>query len=106
MTRKWNFVNDQSTTNYTVGNEIIFSTKVLKSNHCNFNDAYVLVRGVITILWLDAATQVTFKNCASFTVYLTKDNGRKIDVAEDLVSFGHANVSLVRIQFELFWHDR
>ena len=44
VTRKWNIVNDQSNANYDVGNEIICNTKVLKSNLCDFNDAYILVR--------------------------------------------------------------
>ena len=34
MTRKWNIVNDQSNTNYELGNEIIYNTKELKSNLC------------------------------------------------------------------------
>ena len=43
VTRKWNIVNDQSNTNYNVGNEIIHNTEVLKSNLCDYNDAYILV---------------------------------------------------------------
>ena len=39
-TRKWNIVNDQSNTNYDVENEITYNTEVLKSNLCNYNDAY------------------------------------------------------------------
>ena len=45
VTRKWNIVNDQSNANYDVGNEIIYNTEVLKSNLCDYNDAYILVRG-------------------------------------------------------------
>ena len=92
MTRKCNIDNDESNTNYAVGNEIIYSTRVLKSNHCHFNEAYILVKGVITILWRDAAVQVTFKNCAPFTKCITKIDGKTIRDAEDLVSFGHANI--------------
>ena len=44
VTRKWNIVSDQSNTNYYVGNRIIYDTEVLKSNLCDFNDAYILVR--------------------------------------------------------------
>ena len=33
--RKWSIVSDQSSTNYDVGNKIIYNTKVLKSNPCN-----------------------------------------------------------------------
>ena len=49
VTRKWNIVNDQSNTNYDVRNEILYDTEVLKSNLCDYNDAYVLVRGDIAI---------------------------------------------------------
>ena len=32
-TKNWNIVNDQSNTNYTAGNETLYSTEVLKSTH-------------------------------------------------------------------------
>ena len=38
VTRKWNIVNDNSKKNYGVGTEIIYNTKVLKSNLCDYND--------------------------------------------------------------------
>ena len=43
VTRKWNIFNNQSNVNYDVGNEIIFNAEVLKSNLCDYNDAYILV---------------------------------------------------------------
>ena len=49
VTRKWNIVNDQSNAIYDLRNEIIYNTEVLKSNLCDYNDAYILVRGNITI---------------------------------------------------------
>ena len=48
VTRKWNIVNDQSNANYDVGNEIIYNAEVLKFNLCDYNDAYILVKGNIT----------------------------------------------------------
>ena len=39
LTRKWKIINDQSDANYAAQNEIIFSTDVLKSNHCYYADA-------------------------------------------------------------------
>ena len=39
-------VNDQSNMNQDVGNDIIYSAEVLKSNICDYNDAYILVRGM------------------------------------------------------------
>ena len=49
VTRKWNIVNDQSNANYDVGHEIIYSTEVLKSNLCDYNSAYILVRGISSL---------------------------------------------------------
>ena len=49
MTRKWNIVSDSSKTNYGVGSEIIYNTEALKPNLCDENDAYILVRGDITV---------------------------------------------------------
>ena len=49
VARKWNTVKDQSNTNYGVGNEMRYNTEVLKSNLCDYNDAYILVRGDITV---------------------------------------------------------
>ena len=62
MTRKRNIVSDQSNRNYNVGNEVIYNTEVLKSNLCDRNNAYILVRGDITVVE-DNLTQLAFKNC-------------------------------------------
>ena len=39
-----NIVDDQSNANYDVGNQVIYNTKVLKSNFCGQNDSYILVK--------------------------------------------------------------
>ena len=83
VTRKWNIVNDHSNANYGVGNEIIFNTEVLKSNLCDYNNAYILVRGDITIIG-HQTTPEPFKNCGPFTKCSTKIDGTTIDDAEDL----------------------
>ena len=83
LTRKWNIVNDQSNSNYDVGNEIIYNTENLKSNLCDYNDAYILVRWDITILG-HHVTLVVFKNCAPFIECITKIDGTKRDDVEDL----------------------
>ena len=44
-TRKSKIVNDQSNANYVVEKETIYNTEVLKSNLCEYNDIYILVRG-------------------------------------------------------------
>ena len=81
--RKWNIVNDNSKANYDVANEITYNTEVLKSSLCDYNDAYILVRGDVAAT-VAPATQVAFKNCAPFTKCITKIDGTTIDDAEDL----------------------
>ena len=64
--RKWNFVNHNLKTNYDVAHEITYNTEVLESNLCDYNDAYILVKGDITAT-VAPATQVSLENCAPFT---------------------------------------
>ena len=83
VTRKWSIFSNNSKANYGVGNEITYSIEVLKSNFCDYNDAYILVRGDITVT-AAGVTKVAFKNCAPFTKCITKIDGTTIDDAEDL----------------------
>ena len=41
--------NDQSNANFYVGNKIIYKTEVSRSNLCDDNNSYTLVRGEIII---------------------------------------------------------
>ena len=58
-------------------------TQKYQSNLCDYNDAYILVRGVITIVG-DNGTKVAFKNCAPFMKCIIKIDGTSIDDAENL----------------------
>ena len=75
-------VTRKSNANYGVVNEIIYNTEVLKSNFCDNNDAYISVRGDITVIG-HRVTQVALKNCAPFAKCITTE-GTAIDDAEDL----------------------
>ena len=77
-------MNDQSNANYDVGNETIYNTEVVKSNLCDCNDTYILVRGDIITTVHNNPTQVAFKNFAPFTKCVTNIDGTTIDDAEDL----------------------
>ena len=77
------FVNDKSNKNYDIGNEIIYNTEVLKSNLCEYNDVYILVRDDISIIG-DNGYQVSFENCAPFIKSITKIDVSTIDDDEDL----------------------
>ena len=65
VTRHWNIVNEQSNESYSVGNEMTYSTEVLKSNPCDCSNAYILVRGDIIVIGHNV-TQVALKNYATF----------------------------------------
>ena len=78
-----NIVHDQWNGSYDVGNKIIYNTVVIKSNLCDFNDAYILVKCDITVK-AAPATQVSFNHCAAFSKFITKIDGNTIDQALDL----------------------
>ena len=61
----------------------MYNTEVLKSNLCDYSNAYLLVRGDITIIE-HQVTQIALKNCAPFTKCNAKIDGTTIDDAEDL----------------------
>ena len=50
VTRKWNIGNNNSKSNYDTSNEITYNTEILKSNLCDYNDAYILVRSFFTVV--------------------------------------------------------
>ena len=87
-TRKWYVINDQNNTDYGDGDEngttIKFETKVIKSNLCDYSDAYILVTGDITARGGDANVKVAFKDCAPFTKCVTHINHENVDNADNL----------------------
>ena len=92
-TRNWVEINDESRGTYT-SNDIKFKTAMLRSNLCDYANAYILVKGTITIAGAenDDATKraeergkgVTFKNCAPFTKCMSRINNTDIDNAQDI----------------------
>ena len=82
-------INDESRGANNVGSPIKFKTTILKSSLCDYSDAYILVKGKITITGAgdDAAARqtderdedVAFKNCASFTSCISEINNTEID---------------------------
>ena len=49
VTKKWIEVYDQSQGNYNVNKEIRIKTSMLKSDLCDFSDAYIVVKGNIIV---------------------------------------------------------
>ena len=91
-TRNWVEINDESIGTYT-SNDIRFKTTMLRSSLCDYADAYILVKGTITITGEgdDAAKQLDernkgaiFKNCTPFTKCISRINNTDIDTARDI----------------------
>ena len=91
-TKNWVEINDESRKTYNVNSQIKFKAKMLKSSLFDYSDAYILVKGKITITRPgdDAAARqadergAAFKNCASFTNCISEINNTQIDNAKDI----------------------
>ena len=90
ITKKWVEVHDQSGSaedRYKPSKQIRFKTSMLRSDLCDFSDAYIVVKGNITVTNPNNAKRnksVAFKNNAPFINCISKINGVQIDNAEDL----------------------
>ena len=88
VTKKWIEVYDQSGGNYNVNKEIRIKTSMLRSDLCDYSDAYIVVKGDITLEGDNDANKrnknLAFKNNAPFINCISKINGVKIYNAEDL----------------------
>ena len=86
-TKNWVEINDESKESYSANSDIRFKTTMLRSNLCDYADAYILVKGTITVADTSAAgaatnitnKKVIFKICASFTNCISKINNTQKD---------------------------
>ena len=92
-TRNWVEINDESRGAYNVNSQIKFKTTMLKSSLCDCSDAYILVKGTITVNNTAAAAaaaanntnkKVIFKNCPPFTNCISEINNTQVDNAKDI----------------------
>ena len=78
---------NQKEGNYNVKKDIRFKTSMLRSDSCDFNDAYIAVKQDINVGAPNNAKKkkeaLAFKNNAPFINCISKINGLKIDNAED-----------------------
>ena len=92
--QNWVEINDESRGTYSVNSQIKFKTTMLKSSLCNYSDAYVHVKGTITVNNAAAAPapapanntnkKVIFKDCAPFTICISEINNTQVDNAKDI----------------------
>ena len=88
-TRNWIEINDESRGVYNVNSQIKFKTTMLKSSLCDYSDAYILVKGTITVNSTAAEgaaanninQKVIFRNC---TNCISEINNTQIDNAKDI----------------------
>ena len=89
-TRNWVEMNDDTIGAYSPNKQTRFKTAMLRSSLCDYGDAYILVKGNISVNNTAAAgaaanntnKKVIFKNCAPFTNCISKINNTQIDNAE------------------------
>ena len=92
-TQNWVEINDESREIYTVNRQTNFKTSMLRSSLCDYSDAYILVKGNISVNNTAAADadanntnkKVIFKNCAPFSNCISKINNTEVDNAEYIV---------------------
>ena len=90
-TRNWVEINDESRGAYNVNSQIKFKTIMLKPSLCDYSDAYIIVKGTISVNNTVGAgavnntnKKVIFKNCAPFTNCISEINNTQIDNAKDI----------------------
>ena len=89
ITKKWVDVNDQTGSaenRYKSSKQIRFKKSMLQSDLCDFSDAYIIVKGTITVTDPNNNaydTKLAFKDNAPFISCISKINNALIDNAED-----------------------
>ena len=90
IAKNWIEVHDQSgnaENRYNSNKQIRFKTSMLRSDLCDYSDAYIVVKGNITVTNPDNDAydkKLAFKNNAPFTSCISKINNTLIDNVEDL----------------------
>ena len=91
-TKNWVEINDESRGMYTTGGDIKFKITMLKSSLCDYSDAYILIKGNITVnnTAAEGATanntnkKVIFESCAPFIDCISKINNTQADNAKNI----------------------
>ena len=89
ITKKWIEVHDQSGETYNTNKQIRFKISMLRSDLCDFSDAYIIVKGIVTVSADERDRdemnrQVVLKNNAPFISCISKINGVLDENAEEL----------------------
>ena len=85
--KSWVEKNDVSRGTYDTDSQIKFKTMMLKLRLCDYSDAYIFVKGTITVPNTAAAGQPANNNgidCAPFTDFISEINNTQIDNAKNI----------------------
>ena len=90
--KNWVEISDESRRAYNVNSQIKFKTTMLKSSLCDYSDAYILVKGTISVNNTAAAgaavnnndKKVIFKNGAPFTNCISEIINTQVGNAKDI----------------------
>ena len=92
-TKNWIKINDQSGGVYNTSSDIRFRTTMLRSRLCDYSDAYIFVKGRITITGVGGAAVgradeinkvVIFKICVAFINCKSEINNAEMDNVKDI----------------------
>ena len=88
ITKKWIEVQSQFGNTYNTSKPIRFKTLMLRSDLCDYSDAYVWLKGTMTVTNpnnnANFDRRLTLKNNAPFISCVSKINGELVENAEDL----------------------
>ena len=88
ITKKWIEVQSQSGSTYNTSKPIKFKTSMLRSDLWYYSDAYLWVKGTITVTNPNNNANfdriLTLKNNTPFVSCISKINGELVENAEDL----------------------
>ena len=90
MAKNWVEVNDLSSGQYSVKKNLRFKTSMLRSDLCDYSDAYIVVKRIINVRDTIANNRINkkliLKNNAPFRSCISKISNTFIDNVEDLDS--------------------
>ena len=89
VTKEWIEVNDLSSDQYSVNQKIRFKTSMLRSDSCDYSDAYIVVKGKISVTDTDNANRrnekLVSKNNVPFRSSISKINNALVDKQKILI---------------------
>ena len=89
-TKNWVEINDDARRSYNKNNQIKFKTTMLKSSLCDYSNAYIVIKGNVTVNNTAVADgdankinkKVAFKNCSPSTDCISEINNTQLDNAK------------------------